>query len=223
MTKISEMEFDCPKCGHHGTATAYHSVNVTFDPKLKEKLLDGSLFKVDCENCGQELRMPEQTLYHDMDAQLMVFLYPLEEQPTWQKAVDHVTDVFDEIEKSDVDSDVPKEDYTRRVCFGRNELIEKIRINEAGLDDGIIEIAKLLVITSNREEFDNMAPVMLFSQVQDDGKWEFVCFDRQSGEPIGSLTLDKRQIEDAVSKGTDALDAIRRPPYVSFWKMIEEE
>ena len=44
------------------------TINVTFDPALKNKLLDRSLVTFHCEKCGHTAGVNQGLLYHDMDS-----------------------------------------------------------------------------------------------------------------------------------------------------------
>ncbi len=54
----------------------WNSINVTLDPKMKEKVMDGSLFLWTCSKCGTTFRVPYPFLYHDMEHRFMVEFFP---------------------------------------------------------------------------------------------------------------------------------------------------
>ena len=53
MSLVREEILKCPKCGAENQFRFYDSVNVSLDPELKGKVLDGSLFKMKCTKIGR--------------------------------------------------------------------------------------------------------------------------------------------------------------------------
>ena len=116
----------CSKCHQTTEIDVRQSINVALDPELKARVKDGSLFLWECPYCGQRNLARYQTLYHDPDAKLMVWLLPGEEQPP--KAVEEAVKEL--------------EGYTLRRVKDVGELIEKVNIHDAGLEDSVLEMCK---------------------------------------------------------------------------------
>lgn len=121
----------CPACGVPGRVTLHASVNVTVSPELKERLLAGTLSVFSCASCGKKARVAHPVLYHDMDRALLVQLDP---QGT-----------FDGADAARVIGDESMSRTRTRVVRDGNALIEKVRIDDAELDDRVIEVMKLLL------------------------------------------------------------------------------
>jgi hypothetical protein len=107
----------------------YDSINVREAPELKAQVLDGSLFVWECPYCGARNLVRCQTLYHDPDEKLMVWMtlgsVELEE------CVRAAYGGLDELKG-----------YTARFVDDAGSLIEKVKIFDAGLDDVVLEMAK---------------------------------------------------------------------------------
>lgn len=116
----------CSKCGRQTEIEVRQSINVALDPTLKARVKDGSLFVWECPYCGHRNLARYQTLYHDPDARLMVWLLPGSEEPP--KAVEEAVREL--------------EGYTLRRVREVGELIEKVNIHDAGLDDTVLEMCK---------------------------------------------------------------------------------
>ena len=117
---MPESSVTCSGCGQKHAVSIYPSINVSANPELKEKVVNGDLFVTECPHCGHRDLLKYNMLYHDPDAKLIICL-----------------------------SDVPfvsdgKEGYTCRMVGDAGSLIEKVKISDAGLDDVIIEICKLV-------------------------------------------------------------------------------
>lgn len=136
---------ECPTCGQPQDVSVWASVNVTIDPDLKREVLDGSVAHFKCRACRHSIKIEGDLLYHDMTKRLAVWLkYPDEDGFV---GVDPAAAAV---------AEVLGEAYVRRVVASYEELVEKIKIADAGLDDREIEMFKLLVCI--REQIDIAAP-----------------------------------------------------------------
>ena len=107
----------------------YRSINISENPELKAKVKDGSLFLWECPHGGQVNLAKYETLYHDPAAKLMVWLIPSGEiSETQMKAITMHTKAMG--------------GYTLRRVNDMGSLMEKVLINEAGLDDVVLEMCK---------------------------------------------------------------------------------
>ena len=116
----------CSHCGAQHEVSAYPSINTAQEPDLKARVLDGSLFVWECPYCGHRNLALYQTLYHDPDTRLMVWLLPGDQQPP--QAVEEAVKEM--------------EGYTLRRVREVGELIEKVNVHDAGLDDCVLEMCK---------------------------------------------------------------------------------
>ena len=116
----------CKNCNKQTEVELRQSINVALDPELKARVKDGSLFVWECPDCGQRNLALYQTLYHDPDAKLMVWLLPGQAQPPLA-----VADAVKELEG-----------YTLRIVREVGDLIEKVNLHDAGLDDTVLEMCK---------------------------------------------------------------------------------
>lgn len=51
MTRIDKSTFICKKCSKKFDVDTYHSVNVTLNPELRDKVLSGEIYKFICPHC----------------------------------------------------------------------------------------------------------------------------------------------------------------------------
>ena len=119
----------CARCGAEHTAEVPQSVNVAASPELKERVRNGSFFTWNCPHCGAVNLLKFPFLYHDPQEHLMLVL----------------TD-------APVNAEGVPEGYTGRLVRSVGELIEKINIFDAGLDDLTIELCKF--VTGNELKKD---------------------------------------------------------------------
>ena len=129
MSIINEALAPCTKCGQQQKVTVYRSINISENPEVKDKVKDGSLFLWECPHCGQVNLARYETLYHDPAAKLMVWLMPAGEiSETQMQAITMHTKAMG--------------GYTLRRVNDMGSLMEKVLINDAGLDDVVVEMVK---------------------------------------------------------------------------------
>ena len=131
MSIINQALAPCSKCGQQNTVTVYRSINISENPELKDKVRDGSLFLWECPHCGQVNLAKYETLYHDPAARLMVWLIPSGEiSESQMQAITMHTKAMG--------------GYTLRRVNDMGSLMEKVLINDAGLDDVVLEMCKYI-------------------------------------------------------------------------------
>lgn len=118
-------------------------INVGETPELKARVKDGSLFVWECPACGTANLARCQTLYHDPEQRLMVWLLP-----------DGVMseERMETVEKALAAQAAELEGYVLRRVSDVGSLIEKVNIHDAGLDDRVIEMCKYVTKTELAEK-----------------------------------------------------------------------
>ncbi|MEI7885180.1 MAG: CpXC domain-containing protein [Clostridia bacterium] len=133
MSKFKEIAITCPDCGKKGSAVVYELVNVTKNPELRAKIIDFSLFSWLCPHCGAKRNLEQPLLYVDKKLEFAV----------------HFAPVYDKYleEKLELPKGLSQKTLGRlRKVSEINNLVEKILIAEAGLDDRMMEFCKLALI-----------------------------------------------------------------------------
>jgi hypothetical protein len=78
MTRVSDIELNCPECERLQTATLCDAVGADSEPDLREALLAGDLNTFRCEACGYEGFLDTPVLYYDLLRQYCVQYLPEE-------------------------------------------------------------------------------------------------------------------------------------------------
>ena len=151
----------CPECGTDVEVSRPAVINVQNDPEYKIKVLTGELFNEKCPKCGQGLQVVSRITYHDMDKRLMIYLRPITSQDEL-KTFDY------EAIRSAIEDNFKAPNYAIRVVTTVNELMEKIKIAEFGLNDGVIEIAKFVYFDIFTKQFDGVGVVNIYYERRDD-------------------------------------------------------
>lgn len=128
MSLPRQIEVTCSDCGSTQPFTTWQTLNAQLNPDAKEALMQGELTRLTCTKCGSATDVVYPLLYHDSDRKLMIWLGG--NQRALETGALPVTAFM--------------RDYQFRVVTTRNQLVEKIRIFESGLDDRLLEFAKFI-------------------------------------------------------------------------------
>lgn len=134
MSKITLSTEQCAKCRHTWEQNIYESVNVTQEPELKQLVVTGDVFRVKCPSCGHITPRPHFCVYHDMEKQLMIAL-------TNPGQLDSSVEAL----KKSLDDAPGFSAYHLRVTTAVPDFIEKVLAFEAGLNDGVVELCKIVL------------------------------------------------------------------------------
>lgn len=180
----------CSRCGERSEITIYKSINTSENPELKEKLRDGSLFIWECPHCRQANLARYETLYHDPEKKVMIWLMPSGELPESQmKAIANHTRAMG--------------DYRLRMVKDVGELMEKILIFDAGLSDLAVEMCKYVtrmeILSKNKESSGEMASAHFhFHRLEERNGIRFLVFIYPSGGNMASLNVGFNVYEDSL-------------------------
>ena len=170
MSQLKAYPIHCPKCRHELTVQLYESINVKTSPELKTLLMSNQVNVVECTQCKVSFRVEKPLLYHDPARKLMIYLIPMSE------------DVIEDGERQFAESltrlngILPEGLDAPDVClvFSRTELVERVFLFDAGLNERIIEYIKYLIYSKNLSKLDPRHKALLFN-VQDSTP-EALCF-----------------------------------------------
>lgn len=151
MPEYRSFRLSC-SCGKEFEAKLWESLRVAGQKELKAKLLSGEMNQVECSHCKKKSFIEMNFLYHDLEKKLWVQMVPQTERSQWQQLEEDYEKV---IKKK---SSIRKLNF--RLVFGREELLEKIRIFDLSLDDRAIELLKLKIMAED-ESLQNISDLKL--------------------------------------------------------------
>jgi hypothetical protein len=198
--------------------TVWNSINVTLDPSLRDRLIDGSLSRFVCGRCGAEAEVNHDLLYHDMERRLMIFLADEDGREKLLAAggMPIPGAGADDFVKQVLGASAG---YRMRVVADRNELLEKVWAFEDGLDDRALEAAKAFLGERLRED-EGYDCLLLYEP-------------REEGQATDTLTFavlfpDGRTASLPAEGLGRAVDAVsdylgREEPQPQGWVLIDRE
>ena len=124
----------CPICKHEHTAPVVQVVDVDLDKETWKSVQDGRLFRFDCPDCGYPMEMSYSFLCQDSAIRQYIYLCRdnLDESGALQEAARRAKQLA---------RGSTSDDILRVVCT-MDELEEKLRVFESGLDDRMVEVCK---------------------------------------------------------------------------------
>lgn len=152
-------------------------------PEMKPAILDGSAFLFTCPHCGMKNSISYDLLYHQMEDRIMI------QYATSDECADQLIDLISGKspikELQSMAADMAQEHYLVRIVRSLNQLREKIAILDAGLDDRLVEICKLLIQSTYRDQHpDASVPEVLFSTNPNQREFELYADSKYAGTMI---------------------------------------
>lgn len=147
----------CPECSSEQKITICPSANVTTDPEMREKVLSGEIFLFTCAECGYTGFAGYPFVYEDKDTNGGFLIYLEPECEGREVGID-----------GDIADQVIYREKPMRLVTDLNALKEKMFIFEAGLDDRVMELFKILTLTKlHSDDPDQVPDTLLFTRVDE--------------------------------------------------------
>lgn len=166
---------ECPACGRSSPCELIQSINTRTEPEAKQRLLLGELNTLVCD-CGRRTQLAARVLFHDPDRDVYCIVVPGGDQ-----AQAEAERLFDAVGASV---------GTQRVVPSLNALIEKVKILDAELADGPVEMTKVLLLASLPEP--DLDRVLLFERVERPEANDDAGTDGEAGGVLRWLMFDVR-------------------------------
>lgn len=181
MTDFNMQAIECPICKTEQTTKIWECVDVTANEKRKEKLLADEIFVFKCAKCGHTVPLVYNCLYVDDDARLMIWMLP----EATEKELAEMSEQMNAIKKKDENG----KPYTLRVVSNPNELKEKVIIKDAGLDDCMAELMKMVYLSqipaiTGDEKLAEEGISEMYLNLTEDGGYCFTIFFESDRELI---------------------------------------
>ena len=184
-------------------------IDLEKEPETVDAVRSGEFLSVSCPECGRLLKPEFPVQLVDRSRQLDIFFVPELERNAYLRG---------RLEYS-----VPE---CNRVVVGYPELVEKLAIADADLDDQGIEVAKYYLLSKALEEYQDREPV--FSFKAKDGKALVFHVQGIRDDEIGVSRVPIETYERVLSqlpklRKQDPFSEILSPPYVSVNKVYRDQ
>lgn len=143
----------CTKCHKESGFPVWSSINTKLNPEMKDAVRTGSAFRFVCPNCGKSRDVDYGFLYHQMEDHLMVHYVSRFEN------FDDIYKTYTIAKDNHMMMKLKEFNYTVRIVRTKESFREKLTIFDAGLDDRIIELQKLAVISGSDIDFSSVGSI----------------------------------------------------------------
>jgi hypothetical protein len=181
---MAEKEYTicCPQCQHDQDVTLSDKLDPNARPDLKERLLENTFNRIECEACGFSFRADMPLLYTDMEKGIIIHWIPLHNQSLAQLQQEFKESQEEMRRELPEGTPVPR----LQLVLTRVELVERIFMLEQKLDERLIEYAKFMIYQNNVARISAKDKALLFNaQKSDDTNF---CFAVQD---IATATFDE--------------------------------
>lgn len=147
----------------------YESINIKTDPALRDQLMANQVNSVTCRNCEFSFRVDKTLVYNDPDRHLLIYWIPVADRDS-EAGEEQFAGLLRQLNAA-----LPDDLRAPAVhlVFNRTELVERIFLLEAGLNERLIEYIKYTIYTRNTR-LDPARKNLLFNT--QDSTPEHLCF-----------------------------------------------
>ncbi len=218
----------CP-CGRDHSVVVVKSLNATRHPHLREQVLARQLHRFACESCKRWLVIDTELFWFDFHRKQFIGVFPtaLRGQPEQCEPILAAT--FQRTMKDQAPRMIQAyaDGFLVRTCFGLEELREKIVAHEAGLDDFLLEVLKVELLTAHPELLERGVVTVRLDSFLDDGSLRLLP-EAHDGALVGDPPVAigaRRAVYDALVPHRDALrrerGAIVSGSHVSLRRVVD--
>ena len=200
------IQITCPKCQHTSDFTMWQSMNTSLDPELKAGVRDRTVFLFTCPECGAQTYIDYGFLYHQMEDRIMIHYANSDEN------AEEIKEMLIKRGNSDEDFDsmlnnMMRDSYLIRIVRSQNELREKLAVFDAGLDDRIIEIFKVIVLVQLQHKNPDIKEPSLYFFSSDNKYYIQVISE---GKPVGDIQMSEELYKKLLNDFEVGLPELRK-------------
>ena len=201
MSQQKKYNIRCPKCQQDLSVELYEAINVQTSPELKKSLMANQMNTVTCEQCALTFRVDKPLLYHDPARGFMIYQIPMGEESV-EKGELEFTESLGRLTTL-----IPKDIRAPNVSlvFSRTELVERIFLRDAGLNERIIEYIKYMIYIRNGGKIHPAKKALLFDA--EDSTPKALCF----------------VVQDVESKKLESVLQYDRKTYTALCEMFDKD
>ena len=191
-------------CGNEFEVDFPETADLDNHPEFTEQILNGTFLTAACTRCGKIMKPEMQISVSSNSKGLNLLFLPGLERNAFLLGT----------------REYPEAD---RIIFGYDELVEKVRIMKAGLDDEILEIIKFHLL----EKTDPTIDVTIYYEKSEDGSLLFHILglkkDKVGISKISGQLYNRISDDMPKHRKNEPYATILSPPYISIRKIELEQ
>lgn len=204
MSLFRTIQTDCPSCGVSASFDLVHSVNADRRPALRAELLAGTFQRLTCGACGDVFRLEPEFTYVDAGRKQWISVWPASRLGEWQQLEKKAVRTFQSFYGPGADPVAAAigRDLVVRVVFGWEAIHEKLVAGELGVDDHLLELAKIALMRAGEATPDS--ELRLYGR--EEGQFLLGLFE--DGSLIETLTVPPELLSE-IAAAPEAWAALR--------------
>jgi hypothetical protein len=216
-------------CGAIVAMTCCDSLNAERHPHLREELLERTLHRFQCGGCGRHLIADKAMMYVDLERRQFYGVGReadrAEERALGEELLRAWRMSLGDQAPASVVALFDPDRFHVRLCFGLEELREKIVARESGIDDLALEIFKGELMGGNPEWAGSGVRTLRLDHVEPDGRLAFyfeLATDPPSPLDIGLVCGRERVDELAAAPWQELVEShpwVASGPHVSLLRL----
>lgn len=168
-------------CGFSFTHALVESANVERSPAIRKAVLEGTFHRIHCPKCGQRVTVETKFYFADPLRKSLYLVQPSNQRHESKSDSKEVLRSIKIFPKKVLDM----RDAKIRVVYGLDELREKLVCEDAGLNDRLLETAKLYILRDHPFLMKHNRLVIYLTEVRD-GMLNFIIGHRNRREIFSS-------------------------------------
>ena len=197
-------KINCPNCDEENEVILWEKVNIDMNPDLKEKLFTEKINNLVCKKCGFISRVDIPLYYNDTKRKFFIYLVP--DFPIDKKEEEKLLSSLREKTLNILDDGY---NNRKRIVFDYYNLLEKIIIFDAELDDRVVEGCKILA----RTQLQLMEGRAAFAKFEND-ELVFNFFEKEEKEASKNFSVPKAMYVEVekiiISKDIETNDEFKK-------------
>ncbi|OHD73697.1 MAG: hypothetical protein A2V99_17685 [Spirochaetes bacterium RBG_16_67_19] len=194
-------------CEHEFESEVPDSVDLSEQPQARQAILEGEFQTIQCPGCGKALK-PEFPVLVREPGWSVFFVPELDRVAYYRGKLPYPVGEVD------------------RVAIGYDELVEKLRIREAGLDDRVVEVLKYYLLQKVLEHYEGEAEVRLLFTGLEPAGLVFHAHGLRDKE-VGVMRVSRQMADKAAGQlegklREEPFSQFLAAPYVSINKLATE-
>ncbi len=209
MSVFTNTTVPCPACQAEVPFQLVDSVNVTREltqPGVRASILDHTFQSEQCTGCGNEFRIEPEFSYVDFNHGQFIGVWSSDKIFECSKYEARTLDAFEKSyggKASEVAQSLGRTLNNPRVVFGWNSLAEKLIAADAGIDDLVLELVKIAIVSDGDVLIDQSHQELVLLGVDEKDGLIFGWF-AQGSPSLNEVIKIPRDILGDVSSNIDA-------------------
>ncbi len=211
------------RCGAAQTVEVVESLNAVRHPHLRARVLDRTLHAYPCPACGAISIVEAAFLFVDLERGQLLGVHPAGSRGDADRLGRELVTIFEQRLRDHAPAFVRARarDCLVRICFGAEELREKLVADDAGVDDLALEAAKADLLATTPTLGAAGVVTLVLDEVRDD-RLVLIALGLDGRPHAAVLEVERRHVDELAGRHAEILarlPALAAGPHVSLLRL----